>query len=76
MQKIKELIKPKLEDLFVDIEKLVKKSIVRLTSSSEVLPQDVQNELDQQIQKKWHELKDGVDCLSQKLSRAEQYKLM
>ena len=76
MQKIKELIKPKLEDLFVDIEKLVKKSIVRLTSSSEVLPQDVQNELDQQIQKKWHELKDGVDCLSQKLSRAEQSKLM
>ena len=65
MQKIKELIKPKLEDLFVDIEKLVKKSIVRLTSSSEVLTQDVQNELDQQIQKKWHELKDGVDCLSQ-----------
>lgn len=76
MQQIKELIKPQLDDLFVDIQKLVKESIDRQLSSTEVLPQDEQQKLDRKVKEKWHELKDGVDYLSQKLSRAEQIKLM
>ncbi len=36
----------------------------------------MQQKLDQQIAEKWHDIKDGVDYLSQKLSRAEQSKLM
>lgn len=76
MQQIKELIKPQLDDLFVDIQKLVKTSLDTQPSSSEVLPKDIQQKLDQQIKEKWHELKDSVDYLSQKLSRAEQSKLM
>ena len=76
MQEIKELIKTRLDDLFVDIEKLVKKSLDRQPSSHEVLTQDMQQKLDQQIKEKWHDLKDGVEYLSRKLSRAEQSKLM
>ena len=76
MQKIKELIKPQLDDLFVDIHKLVKKSLDRQPSSPEVLTKDMQQKLDQQIAEKWHDIKDSVDCLSQKLSRDEQSKLM
>ena len=76
MQKIKELIKPQLDDLFVDIHKLVKKSLDRQPSSPEVLTKEMQQKLDQQIAEKWHDIKDSVDCLSQKLSRDEQSKLM
>ena len=76
MQKIKELIKPQLDDLFVDIHKLVKKSLDRQPSSPEVLTKDMQQKLDQQIAEKWHDIKDSVDYLSQKLSRDEQSKLM
>lgn len=76
MQKIKELIKPQLDGLFVDIQKLVKKSQERQPSLPEVLTQDMQQKLDQQIAEKWHDIKDSVDCLSQKLSRDEQSKLM
>lgn len=36
----------------------------------------MQQKLDQQIAEKWHDIKDSVDCLSQKLSRDEQSKLM
>ncbi len=45
MQKIKELIKTQLEDLFVDIQKLVKKSLDRQPFSPEVLTQDMQQKL-------------------------------
>lgn len=45
MQKIKELIKPQLDDLFVDIQKLVKKSQERQPSSPEVLTQDMHKNL-------------------------------
>lgn len=76
MQKIKELIKTQLDDLFVDIHRLVKKSLDRQPSSPEVLTKDMQQKLDQQIAEKWHDIKDSVDCLSQKLSRDEQSKLM
>jgi hypothetical protein len=76
MQKIKELIKPQLDDLFVDIHKMVKKSLDRQPSPPEVLTKEMQQKLDQQIAEKWHDIKDSVDCLSQKLSRDEQSKLM
>ena len=46
MQKIKELIKPQLDGLFVDIQKLVKKSQERQPSLPEVLTQDMQQKLD------------------------------
>ena len=58
MQKIKELIKPQLDDLFVDIHKLVKKSLDRQPSSPELLTKDMQQKLDQQIAEKWHDIKD------------------
>ncbi len=76
MQKTKELIKPQLDDLFVDIHKMVKKSLDRQPSPPEVLTKEMQQKLDQQIAEKWHDIKDSVDCLSQKLSRDEQSKLM
>ena len=52
MQKIKELIKPQLDDLFVDIHKLVKKSLDRQPSPPEVLTKEMQQKLDQQIAEK------------------------
>lgn len=76
MQKIKELIKTQLEDLFVDIQKLVKKSLDRQPFLPEVLTQDMQQKIDQQIAERWHDIKDSADCLSQDLSRAEQAELM
>ncbi len=36
----------------------------------------MQQKIDQQVKEKWHDLKDGVEYLSRKLSRAEQSKLM
>ena len=76
MQEIKKLIKPRLDDLFVDMEKLVQEWLDRQPFSPEVLPQDMQQKIDQQVKEKWHDLKDGVEYLSRKLSRAEQSKLM
>ncbi len=45
MQKIKELIKPQLDDLFVDIHKMVKKSLDRQPSPPEVLTKEMQQKL-------------------------------
>ena len=55
---------------------MVKKSLDRQPSPPEVLTKEMQQKLDQQIAEKWHDIKDSVDCLSQKLSRDEQSKLM
>ena len=76
MQQIEELTQKQLDILFIEIQKLIKQAIDKQLSSPEVLPQVVQKELDQQIKEKWHDFKDGVDYLSQTLSRAEQFKLM
>lgn len=76
MQQIEELTQKQLDILFIEIQKLIKQAIDKQLSSPEVLPQVVQKELDQQIKEKWHDFKDGVDYLSQSLSRAEQFKLM
>ena len=76
MQEFEELIKPRLDKLFVDMGNLVQKWLDRQPFSPEVLPQDMQQKIDQQVKEKWHDLKDGVEYLSRKLSRAEQSKLM
>ena len=61
MQKIKELIKPQLDDLFVDIHKMVKKSLDRQPSPPEVLTKVLYEDLDHEIAGKWHDIKDSVD---------------
>ncbi len=56
---------------------LVQKWLDRQPFSPEVLPQDMQQKkLISRSKEKWHDLKDGVEYLSHKLSRAEQSKLM
>ena len=76
MQEFEELIKPRLDKLFVDMGNLVQKWLDRQPFSPEVLPQDMQQKIDQQVKEKWHDLIVGVEYLSRKLSRAEQSKLM
>ncbi|MEB5477548.1 tyrosine-type recombinase/integrase [Acinetobacter pollinis] len=76
MQEIKELTILKLDELFIEIQKMTQELTDKLLPSSEVLSRDLHQEIDQRVKEKWHEIKDGVEYLSHKLSRAEQSKVM
>lgn len=52
MQQIKLLIHTQLDYLFIEIYELVTKAINRQISTHEVLPQDVQQKLDQKVKDK------------------------
>lgn len=76
MQEIKELTILKLDELFIEIQKMTQELTDKLLPLSDVLSRDLYQEIDQRVKEKWHEIKDGVEYLSHKLSRAEESKVM